>query len=77
MKYDAHNLMMGLDLQNKSSSTMHVSHCPRNEISMELQIMGDVLKPFDVPLTFKSVSHFPIENNANGPLHKLLSVFKI
>lgn len=46
--------MMGLDFANKSS-TMHVSHCSRNEMSMEPQIMGDALKPFDVPLTFKSV----------------------
>lgn len=46
--------MMRLDFPNKSS-TMHVSHCPRNEMSMEPQIMVDALKPFDVPLAFKSV----------------------
>jgi hypothetical protein len=53
VKYGVQNLMMGLDFANKSS-TMHVFHCPRNKMSMEPQIMGDALKPFDIPLTFKS-----------------------
>ena len=75
MKYDVRNLMMGLDFANKSS-TMHVFHCPRNKNVNGTTNHGWHFETFWRPFDIQEWQ-FPIENGANGPLHKLLSVFQV